>query len=231
MKSIQEKTAETAKNSSASSIKPAIDRLKELLQNVYSSKQSITPEIELEIIELISGAKELFTDFGATFLPVNRQRLIGARIKNYGFLRTAFQIAAQHPDFVPHYLNVDNFRIAIDNFEAKRNIVQTLEVFLQQAKDGMLASGNASFRNALELYSYIKEAARRGVPGAEALNDELSVYFNRGGSYKKEQPTAKQVERDARALLHGKKDGEIVIKNKRPHLSGGKQEVIDAMSL
>jgi len=35
------------------------------------------------------------------------------------------------------------------------------------------------------------------------------------------------VERDLKALLHGKKDGEIIIRNERPHLVGGKHEIID----
>ena len=36
-----------------------------------------------------------------------------------------------------------------------------------------------------------------------------------------------KVERDMRALLHGRKDGEIVIENEKPHLVGGKHVVVD----
>jgi hypothetical protein len=37
----------------------------------------------------------------------------------------------------------------------------------------------------------------------------------------------KQTLRDANALLHGKRDGKIVIENVNPKLTGGKHKVID----
>ena len=40
-------------------------------------------------------------------------------------------------------------------------------------------------------------------------------------------PTEMQIERDIKALLHGKKDGEVIVRNERPHVSGGTHEVID----
>jgi len=40
-------------------------------------------------------------------------------------------------------------------------------------------------------------------------------------------PTKKKIKRDVDALLHGRKDGKVVIKNVRPKTSGGTHEVID----
>jgi hypothetical protein len=42
-----------------------------------------------------------------------------------------------------------------------------------------------------------------------------------------EQPTEKKIKRDVDALLHGRKDGEVIIKNIRPKTSRGTHEVID----
>jgi hypothetical protein len=36
-----------------------------------------------------------------------------------------------------------------------------------------------------------------------------------------------ELERDIKRLIHGKADGEIVIKNESPHVQGGLHEVID----
>jgi hypothetical protein len=36
-----------------------------------------------------------------------------------------------------------------------------------------------------------------------------------------------QLEKDFHALLHGRKDGEVVVKNENPHTIGGIHEVID----
>jgi len=42
-----------------------------------------------------------------------------------------------------------------------------------------------------------------------------------------DQPTQKKIKRDMDALLNGKKDGEVIIKNIKPKTTGGKHEIID----
>jgi len=79
---------------------------------------------------------------------------------------------------------------------------------------------------ALEYYGALREAAKRGAIGAEAEFNELRPFFTRSRNRKKE-PTEAQIERDLHALLHGTKDGEIIVKNERPRATGGKHEVID----
>jgi hypothetical protein len=41
------------------------------------------------------------------------------------------------------------------------------------------------------------------------------------------EPTEKQIERDVRGLLHGTKEGKIVIENENPSKSGGVRRVVD----
>ncbi|MDR0487543.1 MAG: hypothetical protein LBG91_04780, partial [Treponema sp.] len=41
------------------------------------------------------------------------------------------------------------------------------------------------------------------------------------------QPTEKKLKRDINALMKGKKDGEVIIKNIKPKTTGGTHEVID----
>jgi hypothetical protein len=40
-------------------------------------------------------------------------------------------------------------------------------------------------------------------------------------------PTEKQIEQDVRSLLHGTKEGKIVIENEKPAVSAGKRAVYD----
>jgi hypothetical protein len=44
---------------------------------------------------------------------------------------------------------------------------------------------------------------------------------------KENQPAEMQIKRDAAALLHGRKDGEVIIRNVRPKTTGGSHKVID----
>ena len=80
--------------------------------------------------------------------------------------------------------------------------------------------------DALEYYSQVQDAARRRVDSAESIYNELHDFFRRG-PMESDQPTQKKIKRDVDALLHGKKDGEVIIKNVKPKTTGGKHEVID----
>jgi hypothetical protein len=84
------------------------------------------------------------------------------------------------------------------------------------------------FTDALGYYSRVKDATRRRVDSAETLYAELHEFFrNMNPHGNGEEPTEKKIKRDVDALLHGRKDGEVIIKNIRPKTTGGKHEVID----
>ncbi|MDR0349832.1 MAG: hypothetical protein LBH90_10140, partial [Tannerella sp.] len=56
----------------------------------------------------------------------------------------------------------------------------------------------------------------------------LSAYFKKGKSTKEDSaPTEAQIERDIRSLLHGTKEGRIVVENENADLSGGKRRLVD----
>jgi hypothetical protein len=72
----------------------------------------------------------------------------------------------------------------------------------------------------------VKEATRQRVTGAEAAYNVLKDYFKRS-KHASNEPTETEIERDVRALLHGSKDGRVVIENERPVVSDGERKVID----
>ena len=57
------------------------------------------------------------------------------------------------------------------------------------------------------------------------LFDKLNLLFH--PICRENKITEPEVERDVKALLHGTKDGKIVIENEKPHLVGGKHVVVD----
>jgi hypothetical protein len=90
----------------------------------------------------------------------------------------------------------------------------------------MLLASDAAYRDVLEYYNSVKEASRQRVPGAEAEYKLLSKYFKKSKP-SKDAPTEAQIERDVRSLLHGTKEGRIVVENENPDLSGGKLRLVD----
>jgi hypothetical protein len=90
----------------------------------------------------------------------------------------------------------------------------------------MLVASDVAYHNALSYYNAVKEAARQRVPGAEAAYNALKDYFKRA-RHASNEPTEAEIERDVRSLLHGTKDGRIVIENEQPVVSGGEHRVVD----
>ena len=89
-----------------------------------------------------------------------------------------------------------------------------------------LLSSDKAFRLSLTYYNSLKILSRTGSVGAIVAFDELRSFFRRPRR-KTGAPTEKQLERDIRGLLHGKREGTVVIENENPHLTGGKIVVTD----
>ncbi|MDR1337255.1 MAG: hypothetical protein LBK22_10550 [Tannerella sp.] len=184
-----------------------------------------------EIMTLNAEAMELFAEFSETLTPTERTRLVGAGIKNFGFIETAWNSAHVNPQLVPGYLDMVEFGGLIRDFQRKQRIHEQVAQFDRTVADSMLATANRAFKAASEYYNYLKEAARRNVPGAETEYRLLSVYFKSRGKHRQDsEPTAGQIERDVRGLLHGTKEGKVVIANENPQATGGRRSVVDETS-
>jgi hypothetical protein len=72
----------------------------------------------------------------------------------------------------------------------------------------------------------VRETAKRRVDASETIYKDWEI-FCRKHKRTEEEPTEKKIKRDMNALLHGKRDGKIVIKNVKPKVTGGKHKVID----
>ena len=91
-----------------------------------------------------------------------------------------------------------------------------------------MTAGDEAFRMANLYYRSVREAARGNLPEAADVFEMLRLFWNRSrGTSASDEPTIPQVERDASALLHGKKDGNVSITHESPKLTGGVHEVID----
>jgi len=72
----------------------------------------------------------------------------------------------------------------------------------------------------------VKEMSRLGEPTAMELFRALQPFFKKT-KRNPEKLTEKKLEKDARAVMLGKKDGRIIVENINPKLTGGTHKVID----
>ncbi|MDR2729506.1 MAG: hypothetical protein LBB81_01240 [Treponema sp.] len=198
------------------------------------SKQAKAAEVkDLITRQLIAKLEQLMHDFmddqgiGANLTGSDRRRLVGAGVRNYGFIDKAFDIARDNPEFMPAHFDVALLNWNMHELEDFRQLMWLLQQFTQAASNAFLLQADACYRDALRIYGSLQEQARNRVPGADILFRALQTFFSRTRRQPADEPTEMELERDIKRLIHGKADGEIVIKNETPHVSGGVHEVVD----
>ena len=180
---------------------------------------SITQDVLYLITEL--------SNYAANLRALDRQRHNGVGLRRLGFIEAAFRLSTKFPQYFPHWLNTAKFQADLDLFNAVRSLVEVCRSLEEKAWNINVEASDMVYTDALEYYSQVQDAARRRVDSAESIYNELHGFFRNMGPHETEQPTQKKVKRDVDALLHGRKDCEVIIKNIKPKTTGGKHEVID----
>jgi len=137
-------------------------------------------------------------------------------------------LALANQMLAPALFNAAELKKMVRDIELTRTLLNYLQQYARLAQDSLLVIGDRAYSMALLYYQSVRELSRRNVPGAETVFRSLEPYFRqRTTESQDEQPTEAKVERDVRALLHGRKEGKIVVENEKPHLVGGKHVVVD----
>jgi len=181
---------------------------------------------------LIEDLTDLMQDFmdaadiNQNLTPKERARLIGAGVRNYGFIEKTLDIARDNPSFLPPNFDVNDFASNLYEFDQIRQFYLLAEKLQTLASDSMLIKSNILYREALRVYNSLKEQARAGVPGARDLFNALETFFKRRRVAEKPE-TQKQEIHKAISLIKSRSDGEMVIKNIKPKKSDGVHEVVE----
>ena len=195
-----------------------------LSSNVLQTVLTKTADDVTDINRILRGYLPTEHDLTGT----QRRRLIGAKARNYGFIVKAYEIVDDSPAFIPPNFSLTNMAGTMANLEKARDLVVIAENLQRLVDDFLLQTTDAAYRDALLIYANLRMQARAKIHGATDLFDQLRQFFTlhrrgRAGA----EPTEKEIEREVRSLLHGHSDGEIIIKNESPHMTGGVHEVVE----
>jgi len=205
---------------------------KDLIDAIDGNMVSPNAMFPFQILAIvIEAAQQLLIDLmehwhGAALTTADRQRLLGSGVRRYGFIDKTSDIATDNPEFVPSYLNIQDLKDLIRRIEMLREVNVLLRQATRVNMDYLLTTGSEAYRLSLMYYNAVKEASRMRVPGAQELFKILQPFFRMPGA-KHDEPTEHEVERDARALLKGRKEGRIVIENEADKVIKGNRVVID----
>ena len=145
-----------------------------------------------------------------------------------GFVHNVFRYVSTSSEFNPVGFDDEYYNELVTQLDLTAQTTTHLGSAIRLLRDISIVTGDVLYGMALLWYRNIQVLAQRRVPGAEAIYRELRTHFRNRRPLSADQPiTQKQLLRDAKALLHGKKDGEIVIEGKAKHTIAAEKSVTD----
>ena len=152
---------------------------------------NITPAQKTAILAKAGELAALLT-FTIGLSDDERKALLKLGEKTVGFDEKVASYMASRPDLVPGYVNLATLG---QNRAARVDVVDLLRQVgdvWQRLSDTDLKLGNQIYKPELAFYSSAQEAAKHGVPGAQAIVDDLKTRFAGQGRHATPVPTTKK---------------------------------------
>jgi hypothetical protein len=209
--------------------------LKNLTEDLDKLKDARRPEInnpnipedDLKYIEgLMYNAYVNIRDFAANLRPLDRRRLNSIGTRTMGFVEKAYDFAMENARFLPQFLTAARFTRDYDYFKRVRALFDQAVQIRELLWNITIQAADVAYTDALDYYDAVRSAGKCRVDGAESIYRQLETFFRRPKRTDGE-PTKKQIERDMKAYLDGKRDGKIIVENISPKVTAGKHKVID----
>src|SRR6266576_2258034 len=103
------------------------------------------------------------------------------------FVKNAYTAAQSNPGIFPASFGVAAFQKDVDLFDALTELGTLADSVASQIDDTRLAVGGEAMQAAIQVYNYVKEAAKT-TPGLKPLADQLGEQFQRANKPKAAAP-------------------------------------------
>lgn len=112
-----------------------------------------------------------------------RIALPAINVNNKAFTEDAINAAVNNTSLIPSYVNVPNMQNDLTLFTQLDEIILLTKQLLERLEDTQLLAGSEAFVSSLAIYKLIGSAADAGVPGADAIYNQLKQRFaGQGGT-------------------------------------------------
>jgi hypothetical protein len=137
----------------------------------------VPPDVLQQAVTLANQLQTLLQPYLEALTPEQRKSLPKMADKTVAFVDDALQLAQANPQFAPSYLNVEQLQTDVNSVDNLNLLEQPLNSLAMQLNDTIMIAGSDAYIAALMFYNSVKEAARRNMPGAKAIYDELKKRF------------------------------------------------------
>ncbi|MGC3976987.1 MAG: hypothetical protein QM751_01340 [Paludibacteraceae bacterium] len=147
---------------------------------------SIPKEVLDQINQKIAEIIELAKPHIVSLTPAERTELAKLGDKTLTFVEKTKTHLTANPQLKPAYFNTDEFIIDYNDYQNLRPVVNIVTQLLHNIEDAMMVAGSEAYISSLSFYNSVKDAAKRDIPGAKAVYEDLKARFpnNRSKSKK-----------------------------------------------
>ena len=139
--------------------------------------QSIPQNVLDEVKQKINESVGLLKPYIVSLTPAERSDLAKLGDKTLAFVEKTKSHSTDNPQLRPAYFNPDEFAVDYNDFSNLRPLLNQVEQLLHNIEDTMMLAGSEAYIASLSFYNSAKDAAKRDVPGAKAVYDDLKVRF------------------------------------------------------
>jgi hypothetical protein len=109
--------------------------------------------------------------------PEERRSLPKLGNKSLSFGEKAFEYAEANPELYPAFLNLEDFKIDMQDATGLRVLGITAQQISQGIEDTVMLAGSEAYHQALLFYGNVKTAAASNIPGAKTIYEDLKARF------------------------------------------------------
>jgi len=125
----------------------------------------------------IEDAAELLKPYLVALTADERHEIPKMGPKTLNFVEKSHDYARENPDLVPNYLEMSEFNIDFADAHGLWTLRNRIAQLEESVSDTQMTAGSEAYQAALIFYNSVKVAASQGIPGAQAVYEELKKRF------------------------------------------------------
>jgi hypothetical protein len=138
---------------------------------------SIPEEVLTQVQTKVNEIKTILASCMVALTPTERQEMPKMGEKTLAFVEKAHDFAAQNPNLLPAFLDMDAFDVDFADAHGLWTLSNSVRQLYENINDTEMAAGSEAYQAALVFYNSVKVAAVQDIPGAKAVYEELKTRF------------------------------------------------------
>ena len=145
----------------------------------------INDETVNQVINLVQEIDKLLP-FAINLSAEDMKTIVAMGDKSFPFVDKSLELAQQNPEFVPKFMDVEEFTRDLALSKQMRKIMNVMMPLSEKIRDTYYAVGSEAFFQARLFYGSTKTAAKADVPGTDDIVKELGKRYKPIGRKKNE---------------------------------------------